>query len=93
MYLYTSLPLNRSCYLEVGLLFDWLHLHQLEPITEELSLHKQKLFFVEMELENLCIHQTLIDKVFLIIWQTITKSHASASPTFTVNSYFCQGIV
>ena len=34
--------------LKVGLLFDWLHRQHMEPITEDFSLRKQNMFFVEI---------------------------------------------
>ena len=38
----------KSRYLKFRLLFDWFHGHLMEPITEDLSLRKQNMFFVEL---------------------------------------------
>ena len=43
---------------------------QMEPVTEDLSLRKQNMFFVEMKSVN-----TLIEKFILIGWQTMTNLH------------------
>ena len=48
----------KSRYLKFRLLFDWFHGHLMEPITENLSLSKQNMFFVEKESEN-CISTEL----------------------------------
>ena len=44
----------------------------MEPITEDLSLRKQNMFFVEMESENCISTELFIEKIVLIGWQTIT---------------------
>ena len=44
----------------------------MEPITEDLSLCKQKMFFIETESENCISTELLIEKIVLIGWQTIT---------------------
>ena len=49
-YLYT-IPWQMSL-LKIRHVFDWFHWPQMELITEDFSLRKQKLFFVEMESEN-----------------------------------------
>ena len=53
----------------------------MEPITEDLSMRKQNMFFFEMESEN----WTPIEKIILIGWHTITNlrhKHLQAQPTF-----------
>ena len=71
----TESPHNRRALLKVGLLFDWFQRHHMEPITDDLSLCKQNMFFVK-----LYIHSALIEKIVLI--GNNFTSRASLSPTF-----------
>ena len=58
--------------LKVALLFDWFYGHQMEPITEDLSLRKQKCSWLKWKM-RIVYPLILIEKVVLIGWQTITN--------------------
>ena len=49
---YSTQFYDKIRYLKVGLPVDWFHRHHTEPITEDLSLCKQTMLFVEIESEN-----------------------------------------
>ena len=78
-----TLSLDYSGYLKVVLLFDWFQGQQMEPITEDLSLHKQNMLFIEMVSEN-CL-STELDWKCHSDWFADNNKHTSwqsSSPTF-----------
>ena len=60
----------------------------MKPITEDLSLRKQNMFFIEMESEN-CIS---IEKIVLIGWQTITILRHKHLQAQLSDSDFCHNV-
>ena len=61
----------------------------MEPITEDLSLCKQNMFFIEMESENCISTELLIEKIILIGWQTITILRDTHLQAQLSDSDFC----
>ena len=61
----------------------------MEPITEDLSLCKQNMFFIETESENCISTELLIEKIILIGWQTITNLRHKHLQAQLSDSDFC----
>ena len=71
--------------LKVGLPVDWFHRHHMEPITDDLSLCKKNMLFIEIENKNCWyIHWTKIKKIFSdrLVDSDYLASWASSSPSF-----------